>query len=952
MKKVRLLLVIGLLCVSLSSLAGEVVTNDTGEDATGLWVTFSEPVQITAFGDTLMEVDQTGPADEFVFSGGTVSPWGSHWLNWSPTTARVVEYEWLTGSTATLQGLSADQLADRPIITGDLLNPDYFAHPAYVMQGVSRREAVFALPLDGIEELAFYPLVEGVDQEQVDWSVDVSHPEGIGASIETRTLYIWGSNASWAGYGQVTLEAVLGDAVSSVAIPVAVFREDKTLINAEGEKDYFVPWSPELDINRILSVEEHMQTYNKDEGNLDRTIKWARWKKMERQHDVELGAMWLNSKISPNPWPLTSQFALVDVYLSELAEMGIDRINSWNEYYVSNETSPDIHPVYDTRRCGGGPPTKTSTEVAYIVNEAHRLGIAVTLGLVVSIGNPVTNTWGEICYASPQPLATFFSNYSLILFEHLAQWQRLGVDMVDLCPALSSLNGYENTYEEASAISAELQALASRARDHFSGPLYHGAHFPPDFFPGRSILYAPFWRSFDVIALSGWWGIVLSSNPNPTLEQLVEGWEQLIEGVFQPFQRRFNKPFAMWENGCLAAEGCAKYGLLCERMDFFDPSKPDTEEMVRYFVSHNTALRNMEGYYMPGWHRYPLVPYRAGGVRDAGQNTIRLKIDETIRSICSVEPVPSRIEIDGSLSDWDEASTVWTDPTGSSHGEQDILALAFQDDENYLYLRVEYASAPSGDLRIEFDASGDLKRDFYANLSDLCTADGTWWGNSHVYDDDNTRIGIVDSLDIGDSIELRINRRFIQDYSLDENLAVRLLHYNSWANWRLEDETSWLILLGQPSVPGESVLEIMDCGEVERGEEPIEGSRAIAGEHYGNGSYTPYLRTNPALLPLQPGGQYEVCFDYRVVESNLEGFEVLFFSPTGARQGQWVFPLRVIGEDGETGHVCLEGQLHNYSDYEVRWNVIDEGKIVIDNVRITDLASGETLVEEGFEEWQ
>lgn len=96
MKKVGLLLFIGLLCISLSSFAGEVITNDTGDDAIGLRVVFSEAVQITAFGDTLMEVDQTGPADEFVFSGGTVEAWGSHWLSYSPTTARVVEYEWLT----------------------------------------------------------------------------------------------------------------------------------------------------------------------------------------------------------------------------------------------------------------------------------------------------------------------------------------------------------------------------------------------------------------------------------------------------------------------------------------------------------------------------------------------------------------------------------------------------------------------------------------------------------------------------------------------------------------------------------------------------------------------------------------------------------------------------------------------------------------------------------------
>ena len=43
MKKVSLLF-IGLLCVSVIVYAGEVITNDTGEDATGLRVVFSAPV--------------------------------------------------------------------------------------------------------------------------------------------------------------------------------------------------------------------------------------------------------------------------------------------------------------------------------------------------------------------------------------------------------------------------------------------------------------------------------------------------------------------------------------------------------------------------------------------------------------------------------------------------------------------------------------------------------------------------------------------------------------------------------------------------------------------------------------------------------------------------------------------------------------------------------------------
>ena len=97
------LLVIGMLCLSIVVCAGEVITNDTGEDATGLRVTFSEPVVITAFGDVLTSVDPLMMAYEFEFSGGVVKPGGSHWMNWAPLTGQVLSYEWM---------LQASKLAD------------------------------------------------------------------------------------------------------------------------------------------------------------------------------------------------------------------------------------------------------------------------------------------------------------------------------------------------------------------------------------------------------------------------------------------------------------------------------------------------------------------------------------------------------------------------------------------------------------------------------------------------------------------------------------------------------------------------------------------------------------------------------------------------------------------------------------------------------------------------
>lgn len=180
-------------------------------------------------------------------------------------------------------------LPEEPTTAGGppVINLYYFQHPAHVMQGAADLGAVYALPLRGIPELRTGYVAEDPDGGQLTWDVTTSNPS-IGAGFQDEILHIWGTDPGWSGQGNVTLTVTNENALTdSVAIPVTVFRDDKTLINAEGKRDYLVPWSPQLDINRILSVEEHMRTYKKDEGQLDRSIHWSRWKRMEYRQDVD-----------------------------------------------------------------------------------------------------------------------------------------------------------------------------------------------------------------------------------------------------------------------------------------------------------------------------------------------------------------------------------------------------------------------------------------------------------------------------------------------------------------------------------------------------------------------------------------------------------------------------------------------------------------------------------------
>jgi len=424
------------------------------------------------------------------------------------------------GGTGTAEGNAPGPAttSDTPTVTGDLLNSPFFAHGAYVMQGVSDPAKVFALPLLGVPELNFLPTVSGTDPSTVTWRLDVSDPEGISAEIRDSVLYVWGNNPSWSGYGTVTLSGATANAqTGSVTIPVTVFRSDKTLINSEGKKDYFVPWSPQLDINSILSVEEHMRKYNKpDIGLLDRTVRFSHWRLMEYRKDVDLSTMWLNASVTDRQWPMQSQLALVDVCLAELSRLGVNGVRMQNEYYISSEHGTTILPLYGNRNCAG--PTKTPEEEAYVICEAHRLGMSVMTGNMVSIGDGVK--WRELFWASPEPLSAFLTNFGELNRASLTRWTQLGVDIVDVCPAVSSLNQNSGTMAQATELSNGIVHIAEAARALYPGPLFHTTCLQVDFFPGESVLEAPFWPSLDILGLSDW-NIRLTTSPAPTMAMSV-----------------------------------------------------------------------------------------------------------------------------------------------------------------------------------------------------------------------------------------------------------------------------------------------------------------------------------------------------------------------------------------------------------------------------------------------
>ncbi|MCK9349207.1 MAG: hypothetical protein M0P41_09740, partial [Sphaerochaeta sp.] len=134
----------------------------------------------------------------------------------------------------------------------------------------------------------------------------------------------------------------------------------------------------------------------------------------------------------------------------------------------------------------------------------------------------------------------------------------------------------------------------------------------------------------------------------------------------------------------------------------------------------------------------------------------------------------------------------------------------------------------------------------------------------------------------------------------------------------------------------------------EGGTFPSEGDDFwIVGRSNGEQEYLPYYSTDPSKIQFTHGGLYEVRFHYKVLESPDKGFEVLFFSNTGASLNDWVSEsLYITEKEGSEGDASLTARLRHYTDYELVMNVVSKGAIAVRDIVITDLSNSQVVAEE------
>lgn len=963
MRKVALLAVVGLLCISLSSLAGEVITNDTGEDAIGLQVVFSESVTITAFGDTLMQVDQTGAASEFVFSGGTVSPWGSHWMSWTPSSAKLISHEWLRSSrpaikksslslpTTTLtqfpssatpqvtdtgtkfqpidgfnegstepverwyffssngggtltpppgatdrvvtyaysddnrsgcavqyqqpidlssyKGLrivaSADHPVDMEVVVGicddtipkerdeacgesaalfsrtlsltqerqefllpfdqfkihphilenhptanltpnfggvfDItlhpfgssgvveikevsavsqaaphqvaevkINGYYFQHPAYVMQGVGDLDGIYALPLKGVSELDTGYAAEDPDGGELSWSVTTSDP-GIGAGFQDETLYIWGADANWSGYGEATLTVTDAEGMSdSITIPVTVFRDDKTLINAEGKKDYFVPWAPELDVNRITSVDRFLVEQGESESQLDRAVNFSRSALVKYMKSVTFNENWTDDSEFGDRWSWEAMQTLIDYTLAELAAAGVNWIFWRDPMFMRLRTSNDLIRIYGfdeiSRGYGGWRRSTPKHALDYIINRAHSMGISVALGNFLQ---DVNFGRGDIL---PRDWDAWWSNYESLGVEEAMWAAERGVDLYVVGESMVmpwTLPGPE--------LAERFRVVIEAVRQQFRGPVAYLDRLVSDVnnasFADWETQYGNLWEYVDFLSDSPWRAGMFPES-DPPLDLIVSQIRKYMDMLVVPLIEEYAKPLLFFESHMLSARDMiSKFG------DFVASGQvtgsPDYEIQERWYRGVFEAMSIYDWFYGHGWYGQDFnSPFYNPGTGPSFRNK---PAEDVVRFYYGDGKLPNRaVALDGESLEWTEEDVVWDNPDDATDTERGKLkSVSARQDQLGFFLLIELTEGLKywlhDGMTLLIDVDGDDHEEYVCRVF---RGRHDWVGTVVASSDPFEYVGFVDVAEnrSATSFELGIPRRLLR-YPSELHISIQ-----------------------------------------------------------------------------------------------------------------------------------------------------------------------------------
>ena len=546
-----------------------------------------------------------------------------------------------------------------------------FPDTVITKQGVSNPDSIFALPL---ADFGF-----DADGDPLTWSTSTEDSITAFFDAEQDTLFVH-SSGQWYGRGSFTIKLKdTSGAYDEKQIYVIAFKKDGTLKSPDVSKtEYYIPWHPQLDFNRIASVEEHMKKYYKpDIGLLDRKIHWSKWKKMKYIKGAQVVG-WMNEQVLTG-WEQNAQYASVDYTYDELRFIHCNGINYWRNYYLESQESPYPIEIFD--KYGPGV-SITDDDLRYVINEGHRKGFKVIIS--PHVGEPYGEGRGGF---NPPDFDVWFGHYGEIIEKNAQICMETGVDgfvVGNIFYIPVTIFHYQKlTNDEWNQYMIDIHK--NQLRTNYSGPtLYTPGCY--EFVDYKNII--PLLEKVDIIGGNTNFNNYPVDN-NPTVEQVESHITNGIEQYIDPLHTLLDKPFIMNEGGMSSFDGAIK--LHDSSGEIWPPgSIYDGEEQAIWYEAYFSSEKKFDYIFGFGWFCWGFGTGH-GGKGDLGCSPRLKPAEKVIEKVYGGYLTPRIIEVDGNFSDWTTDFLLVSDPIGDSKSDHfDLQGVYGIRDEMYTYIRIEF----------------------------------------------------------------------------------------------------------------------------------------------------------------------------------------------------------------------------------------------------------------------
>ncbi len=216
--------------------------------------------------------------------------------------------------------------------------------------------------------------------------------------------------------------------------------------------------------------------------------------------------------------------------IDEIAALGADTVQFVVDPRQENASSERIY--LDMRM------TPTAEQLTRLIKHAKDKGLRVTLMPIVLLDNPEGNDWRGTIH--PKDWHEWFDSYRNIMqtYAWIAEGNHVDLLVVgsELVSAEKHLDEWDHTIE--------------LIRETYHGKLTYSSNW--DHY--RSV---EFWNKLDLIGMNSYWSFgEEKSDPNPSLDHIVDRWHEIQEDLFA-FQKKVKKPIIFLEIGWFSQQNVA-----------------------------------------------------------------------------------------------------------------------------------------------------------------------------------------------------------------------------------------------------------------------------------------------------------------------------------------------------------------------------------------------------------